>query len=35
MQAYEEHVKAGCFVYVGTGADAGGRREFYLWGPWP
>jgi hypothetical protein len=35
IQAYEAHVAAGCFVYVGTGADAGGRREFYLWGPWP
>ncbi len=35
IQAYADHVRAGCFVYVGTGTDAGGHREFYLWGPWP
>jgi hypothetical protein len=35
IEAYYEHVDAGCFVYVGTGNDAQGRRDFYLWGPWP
>jgi hypothetical protein len=34
IQFYEQHVRDGCFVYVGLGGD-GTKTEFYLWGPWP
>lgn len=32
-KAVREHVARGCFVYSGTGADADGRRVYYLSGP--
>lgn len=34
--AYQAHVAAGCFVYVGMPTrDAEGRAIHELWGPWP
>lgn len=35
IDVYYAHVANGCFVYVGMGWDAGGKPEYYLWGPWP
>jgi hypothetical protein len=35
IQLYEQHVRDGCFVFVGTGRDGSGHAELYLWGPWP
>jgi hypothetical protein len=35
IEAYREHVAAGCFVYSGMGRDANGRAIYYLWGSWP
>jgi len=33
--AYQAHVAAGCFVYVGLGGKEDGTTVYYLWGPWP
>jgi hypothetical protein len=36
IDAYQAHVAAGCFVYVGMPTrDGQGRAEHWLWGPWP
>ena len=35
VDAYQAHVAAGCFVYVGLGDKDGGTVVYYLWGPWP
>jgi hypothetical protein len=35
IQFYEQHVRDGCFVFVGTGGDDSGKTEYFLWGPWP
>jgi hypothetical protein len=35
IEAYKAHVAAGCFVYVGSGHNADGKPQFYLWGNWP
>lgn len=35
FEFYQQHVAAGCFVYVGLGRDEQGVAEFFLWGPWP
>lgn len=32
IDAYYEHVAAGCYVYVGVGRDEAGRATYYLWG---
>ncbi len=33
LDAIVDHVKAGCFVYSGTGISAAGAREYYIVGP--
>jgi hypothetical protein len=35
IEAYEAHVADGCFVYVGSGGNAEGKPQYYLWGNWP
>jgi len=33
LDAIVEHVKAGCFIYSGTGMSADGKRLFFVVGP--